>query len=148
MTEKMCFCCGTLKAISDFYQNTRRKDGHQTYCIECEKKKNQERRDYIIKNKKEYYQNHLVQFKQNQRDRGQSIKIKIINILGNKCSCCGLEYNGKNGSVFDCHHRDPEQKLFSIASHQYVDPNLFMDELIKCDLVCKNCHALIHAEEY
>ena len=144
----MCFGCKTIKDISDFYQNTRRRDGLQTYCIECEKKKNQERRDLIIKNKKEYYQKHADQFKRNQRARGQSIKKEVIAILGSKCSCCGLEYDGKNGAVFDCHHRDPAEKEFGIGSHQYIDPVLIREEVLKCDLVCKNCHASIHAEEY
>jgi|WetSurMetagenome_2_1015567.scaffolds.fasta_scaffold482948_1 predicted HNH restriction endonuclease len=146
--HKICPCCKIDKPAPDFYKDNSRNDGLQVYCISCEKIRNEGRRDKIIKNKKEYYQKNAELFKKDRREKTQSLKKEIISILGGMCSCCGLEYTGKNGAIFDCHHRDPKSKEFGIGSRQSADPEEIRQELEKCDLVCKNCHAMIHAEEY
>lgn len=48
---------------------------------------------------------------------GHSHKSELIALKGNKCSICGLEYNGKNGAIFDFHHINPEEKDFNITSY-------------------------------
>lgn len=47
----------------------------------------------------------------------------------------------------DAHHRDPAGKDFSPgdANNRCMSPERFRAELAKCDCVCKNCHAKIHA---
>lgn len=47
----------------------------------------------------------------------------------------------------DAHHRDPAEKDFSAgdANKRCMSPERFRAELAKCDCVCKNCHAKIHA---
>lgn len=63
----------------------------------------------------------------------------------------GLEYNGKNGAIFDFHHINPEEKDFNITSylrHYNKIPERIYREVEKCILLCSNCHRLEHSDEY
>lgn len=76
---------------------------------------------------------------------GHSHKSELIALKGNKCSICGLEYNGKNGAIFDFHHINPEEKDFNITSylrHYNKIPERIYREVEKCILLCSNCHRL------
>jgi hypothetical protein len=79
--------------------------------------------------------------------RKYAIKYKLITQLGGKCIRCGYN-NLIHLSVFDFHHRDPKQKLFGINNS--INSGRSHDELLveiaKCDLLCRNCHAIIHDE--
>lgn len=58
------------------------------------------------------------------------------------CVRCGET----NPACLDFHHRDPEQKLHSIAkmvTNGYSRENI-RAEIEKCDLLCANCHRLEH----
>ena len=61
------------------------------------------------------------------------------------CVRCGLtDYR-----VLDFHHRDPSQKVISlsVALHKNVGEKAILDEIAKCDLLCANCHRILHWEE-
>lgn len=82
--------------------------------------------------------------------RSQRLKIKLItDYTDGKCGKCGLVYDSKNGAVFNFHHRDPSQKELGIGSglinSAWAD---IVAEVGKCDLVCSNCHLIIHRGEY
>jgi hypothetical protein len=61
---------------------------------------------------------------------------------GNKCELCGYERHPK---CLDFHHIDPSKKLFEISKSYMRPMPVIEEEASKCILVCKNCHALIHA---
>jgi hypothetical protein len=47
------------------------------------------------------------------------------------------------------HHREPKDKLFSIAhaiTHGGIGLKRLLEEIVKCDVVCANCHLKHHAE--
>jgi hypothetical protein len=48
--EKICFKCGLLKPISDFYAHPKTKDGHLNKCIECTKKDVKQRANLLLEN--------------------------------------------------------------------------------------------------
>jgi hypothetical protein len=65
------------------------------------------------------------------------------------------EYKSQNGCVhcgrtdcrvLDFHHRDPSTKKFDISTAVRMGENRLSAELAKCEVVCKNCHAIIHAK--
>ena len=59
------------------------------------------------------------------------------------CMDCGMEVNDRTIVCFDLDHRDPQQKSFTISYMiDKASPNDIRDELEKCDVVCRNCHAL------
>lgn len=74
--------------------------------------------------------------------RRQNYKMKIVELLGGKCSACG--YN-KSLKALHCHHVIPSEKLFNISSESYRRSwDLVLKEMTKCILLCANCHAEIH----
>ena len=75
----------------------------------------------------------------------QSIKKKLIEIMGGKCRACGGVFHPAS---FDFHHLDPKQKDFSVTNgfnnKSFDDIN---EEAKKCILLCANCHRAEHAGE-
>ena len=76
----------------------------------------------------------------------QQFKRKLIAYKGGKCLVCGYCKDVPGAFVF--HHRDPKDKLFSIASSFHRKKKDIYLEVDKCDLLCANCHAEIHDELY
>ena len=115
--EKLCKRCNVVKNNKDFY---RRRDGSDisSYCRICSNNQTIERQ--------------------------RAFKKKCIEYKGGKCEHCG--YNKYDGAL-DFHHKDPEQKDFSLA---HVRLTSFSDkikfELDKCLLLCSNCHREEHAK--
>ena len=71
---------------------------------------------------------------------GVKKKQKAVDFLGGKCVVCGYDkYNG----ALHFHHTDPTQKEDWGSSRNWGFDRL-KKELIKCILVCGNCHAEIH----
>ena len=71
----------------------------------------------------------------------RKIKAKAISLMGSCCSVCG--YN-KCESALDFHHLDPSKKSFGIGSGSLRSWESIKKELLKCVLMCKNCHAEDH----
>lgn len=67
-------------------------------------------------------------------------KVKAINYLGGKCICCGED------SIFKLcfHHNDKNEKEENLNVLKYKRWTLIEKELLKCSLVCHNCHMKIH----
>lgn len=64
------------------------------------------------------------------------IKLKAIEYKGGKCRSCGYD---KSASALTFHHRDPNNKDFSISGKIWKWDRI-RPELDKCDLLCSNCH--------
>lgn len=60
------------------------------------------------------------------------------------CKKCG--YN-RCASALHFHHRDPATKVLEItrALKRSVPKHLVIEEIRKCDVLCANCHAELHA---
>jgi len=71
------------------------------------------------------------------------IKRDAVKYKGGKCIKCG--WFGEI-SVFDFHHREPNEKEFNLSSVGVTTRkwNDVKKELDKCDLLCANCHRQIH----
>lgn len=68
-----------------------------------------------------------------------------IYLKGEKCLHCGIKDLPRCCYAF--HHRNPETKsgklsgwLYSLNSHW----DKIIPELIECDLLCMNCHTILH----
>lgn len=61
--------------------------------------------------------------------------------MGGKCSRC--EYD-KNYAAPDFHHKEPAEKEFDWKKTRLRSWPVVLEELKKCSLLCKNCHAEIH----
>lgn len=65
-------------------------------------------------------------------------KLKIVEYFGDTCYICGIK---GHQSIFDVHHI--KNKKFSISRSIKKWENL-KKELMKCVLLCANCHAELH----
>ena len=77
-------------------------------------------------------------------DRQRNFKLQCVAYKGGKCIQCG--YN-KYVGAFEFHHRDPQQKEFTIAKARLWQlDDVVKHELDKCDLLCANCHREVHSK--
>jgi hypothetical protein len=75
------------------------------------------------------------------RERRQRIKRECIAIKGGRCLLCGY---ARSEAALDFHHLDPSEKEFAISGSLRARKRV-LAEIDKCVLLCKNCHAEIHA---
>lgn len=87
------------------------------------------------------YEKYLVA-KRKKYHSGEKSPTTLKKERGSKCEICGFD---KNLACLDFHHKDPRQKKFGIAKGHGYSIDAVREEASKCILVCKNCHALIHA---
>ena len=115
----ICVKCGENEPNPYVVKNGKRKGKEQSYCRKCNSK--------------------------NTLERQRVMKQKCVDYKGGKCSVCGYD---KYIGALDFHHLDPSEKEFAISSIKQTsfdnNPKI-KQELDKCILVCKNCHAEIHA---
>jgi len=75
--------------------------------------------------------------------RRYKIKCEVVKQKGNKCTICG--WSG-NIAAFHLHHIDPSKKEFTISGGPTSNWEKICEEIKKCNLLCANCHAIIHAK--
>lgn len=61
------------------------------------------------------------------------------------CKRCGVT----DFRVLQFHHRDSNDKKFNISDRCRSDRSLttLLKEVVKCDVLCANCHFILHYEE-
>ncbi len=77
-------------------------------------------------------------------ERWRARKIKYIKCLGGKCEHCGIELTDTNYAIFDFHHRNPKEKEMVWTKIRLLSEERVLQELNKCQLLCANCHRLVH----
>jgi hypothetical protein len=65
--------------------------------------------------------------------------------VGKTCVRCGIV----DPRVLDFHHLDPTTKEISLGTvvQTKVSKRRIIEEIAKCELVCANCHRILHWEE-
>jgi hypothetical protein len=82
--------------------------------------------------------------KDNAFARAWSKKIAAFNLLGGKCCVCGID----DLFVLEFHHFQGEkEKKFSRLFCSHSRWENVVKELQKCQLLCSNCHAELHAKK-
>lgn len=74
------------------------------------------------------------QMQQYQNDRRAALRLELRAILGSVCAWCGSQ----DDLHFD--HINPLTKRFEIASGLDKPHDVLMEEVAKCQLLCKPCH--------
>ena len=89
----------------------------------------QDRKDYLIK----------AVYARRKKVRSMAIAYK-----GGRCERCGYD---RCADALEFHHRDPDQKDFSISSKGYTRSwERVKMEMDKCVMLCANCHRELHAK--
>ena len=77
--------------------------------------------------------------------RREKVKNMAVELFGRECHDCGL--STKHNSVYDFHHKDPNQKDFGIATYGHTRSwERVKTELDKCVMLCANCHRIRHSQ--
>ena len=114
-------------------------------CIKCDIPKDES--EFYIKDKKTGRKNKwckectLTFQKARWRDR----KTKIVELMGGKCEKCGYD---KNYAALDLHHTDPSTKKYLLREMIKKSWKIITQEIQKCELLCKNCHAEHHYPQW
>lgn len=114
---KTCSSCKITKQAYDFYP---RKNGTpSSWCKVCVNEKSKTRQRIFKKN--------CVEYKSG--------------------ACCICGYNKCNAAL-EFHHTNPNEKEFTISKMRNTTFNeKTQQELDKCILICRNCHAELHVDE-
>jgi len=134
-TIRICVKCGKEFPPTAYINGGRRVLTSRKYCLECSPFKKRKfcgpKRNFDnITNNKTHYST----------KKRQEIKEKAIIYKGGKCIRCG--YNRCHAAL-EFHHRDPIMKNFQIGGY-ITNWTMIRKELDKCDLVCANCHRIVH----
>lgn len=137
-----CGCGGLIKSIDKYARpvsyisghNSRKYEGEAATRLGVQKRYRERNPDKVRDGKREYY---------------RSRKRLAMEILGNKCHFCGIEYNGKNAPIFEFHHTDKHNKDDGVTRMLINKAwSKTLDELQKCVLTCANCHNQTHGGEW
>ena len=73
---------------------------------------------------------------------GRERRLRAVQELGGRCVKCGFE---RFSCALDIHHKNPSEKDPNFRSMRGWSWEHILPELAKCVLLCKNCHAAVHA---
>lgn len=123
---RMCKMCEITKSIDDFYRHSGR--NHKRYiCKDCNKLQLQQYK----RSTPEAFERH--RYVTRMRAFKHSLIIKALK--DKPCLDCGVQYPPY---VMDFDHID--NKLFGIGGGSGKNFDKLLEEILKCELVCANCH--------
>lgn len=136
MKTKKCYTCQTIKPLEEFNKNKCKKDGLNSICKKCSRKRS-----------KQYYQDNK------EKHRKETQKRRIYILTQNKewirqykldygCKYC----DEKEPSCLVFHHitNNKEKTISRMIGEGYGLKKIQL-EISKCIVVCANCHHKIHA---
>jgi hypothetical protein len=126
---RRCGRCGELKPVEDFAWRRKQKGQRHNYCRPCHAEYH---REHYLANKERYVQQAHARKEALYLER---TKYLIEFFSDHPCVDCGerdpvvLEFDHLGDKEFDIGHALPYRGWQSI-----------LDEIAKCDVVCRNCH--------
>jgi hypothetical protein len=129
-------CCNCKRDLpeSSFGWKSIAKNIHHSRCYSCT-------RDYKNQWYKDNRQHHMNTVKITKKARIDKNKEMIREYLLSHPCACGIS----DIRVLDFHHIDPSTKEATISKlMQCRASDRVLEEMLKCEVVCRNCHAIIH----
>jgi hypothetical protein len=124
---KQCKACGGTFSLLMFYKQHGMRDGRRSYCKKCDGTR---------------YKNWVAENPRNQNGVNGKQKIGDFSryIRGQvPCALCGES----DAVCLDFHHVDPREKTKSVGKCSTMQA--FVEEVVKCVVICANCHRRVHA---
>ena len=126
-----------LKPLSEFNKKARSGDGRQSYCRGCNRARS--RRYY-----QENHTHHLGVILAWKKQRKKELYARIAAVKAmNGCQLCPEA----DPVCLEFHHPVPGEKDFNVSNYFNVTwswPGI-VAEMIKCVVLCSNCHKKVHA---
>lgn len=134
---KVCSRCNISKDLTEFGWRVKAKQILHYHCKECGR---QDSKRWYKNNKETHIRN-----VRKQKEHYTQIHRNYISSLNLKCSNCGFDHPG----ALDFHHRDRLEKDLSISDMilRGTSLNKIKKEIDKCDVLCSNCHRILHWNE-
>ncbi|MCS3443804.1 hypothetical protein [Microbacterium phyllosphaerae] len=132
---KRCGACGEVKPHTEYNRKSSRADGRQELCRECNRESS---RRYYRRNRE-----HHISVIRARTDaaRAASTAVVAAHLLDHPCVDCGV----RDLRVLDFDHRPGVEKRDAVM--QLVRNGFSLAvvavEIAKCDVRCRNCHAII-----
>ncbi len=143
--QKHCWCCDNwFPATTQYFHRDSSKYGSlHGSCRWCTRSRKSERQkqnpEKMYEQQKRFFESH---YKPHPRINKKAANAKYkwsIKEIG-CCVCCGEQRT----EVLVFHHRDPKEKSFGLHRSGSRDLEEIKVEIAKCDLMCSNCHTLLH----
>jgi hypothetical protein len=79
-------------------------------------------------------------YSQNKKAKNKQL-VRTYKLAAGSCMDCGLVITEHNLYKFDFDHREPKLKRFQLSAPSTRSTESVLDEIAKCDVVCRNCHS-------
>lgn len=136
--RKVCGTCSESRALSEFNRRARSPDGLQNTCKECNRAA---ARRYYAENREK----HIQVIGARKKQRRKALQRFVAEYLRtHPCVDCGvtdlrlLDFDHRPGEV----KREAVMKLVDLGFSE----SIVMKEIGKCDVRCRNCHAIVTYE--
>lgn len=136
--QKTCGTCRQSKPLSEFNRKRSRADGLQEVCRECNRASS---RKYYAANR----DRHVRRIVERTAQRRLEAKAFLVEYLrAHPCVDCG----NTDLRVLDFDHRPGAAKRKDVMSmvREGFSIRRLQDEIDKCDVRCRNCHAIVTLE--
>ena len=106
------------------------------------------RRAYARKYNKIWYQKHKNRLREKRKQHDAELKNWLKQY---KSQLCCMQCGENHPACLQFHHRDRKDKQFTIGyiigRWRYITLKKLEEEISKCDVLCGNCHAILHWRE-
>ena len=134
---KYCSSCKEHKPLSEFNKNKKKKDGLQTTCRSCNATRSKE---YYLDNRDHH---RAVIKERTDRQRIENRNFVLEHLKNHPCVDCG----NKDFRVLDFDHvRGIKANNINYLISTAYTVQVIADEIEKCEVRCKNCHAIVTYE--
>jgi len=135
---KLCVLCRNEFPLNEFNRRKRSRDGLQNVCRECNRR---QARDYYRRNRIAHRQ---VVRTRTESGRAENVRSLTAYLLLHPCVDCGED----DVRVLEFDHRPGAGKTANVS---YLARNAYPwdrieEEIAKCDVRCRNCHAKVTYE--
>ncbi|MGL4256894.1 MAG: hypothetical protein ACRCSL_11215 [Microbacterium sp.] len=135
---KLCGTCRQSKPLAEFNRKASRADGLQEVCRECSRASS---RAYYARNRERHVR--LI-VERTAKRRVEAKEFLVGYLRAHPCVDCGLG----DLRVLDFDHRPGTAKrkdVMAMVKEGFSIPKL-AEEIAKCDVRCRNCHAIVTLE--
>ena len=141
---KICEKCKNEFKTSIFINGKRRNLQNRKYCLECSPFGNHNTKNLLRETLPESDVSDKKYYRWQKKAR-KARKRHLIENKGGKCTRCDFD---ECDNALEFHHRDPKTKKFALSKNNLLKKwESVLEEAKKCDLLCSNCHKIIHYEQ-
>jgi hypothetical protein len=130
---RVCSKCKIKLSIEQFSKNKYKKTGVNYECKSCQKIY----KDAHYQNNKQKYKDKAKRHDKKMQEWWQEFKSKL------KCVRCGFSHP----AALDFHHLYGKDKAIAQGRSEGWGKKRVLEEINKCEVLCSNCHRILHWEE-